>query len=232
MQNNNSDSEEDEIIAAAAAVIILAAQVPLRSCWVREWVGRRETHGAYATIVQELMNEDPQAYKQFVRMRYEHFRELEVLVDPLIRRQDTVMRQSIKPGERLAVTQSKCWGYTTYERFLLLHLLLLRLTDTSSQRMKAGSGGTETEIEDAAHRPSTKQRCRPDSTQKALEIGTYRSFRCSDCAQCKCTLRAPNLDSCTLGIFDPKYRDGPSQVRSTERRQNHSSWPSWQYRNT
>ncbi|KAK7465071.1 hypothetical protein BaRGS_00037768 [Batillaria attramentaria] len=104
MQNNNSDSEEDEIIAAAAAVIILAAQVPVRSCWVREWVGRRETHGAYATIVQELMNEDPQAYKQFVRMRYEHFRELEVLVDPLIRRQDTVMRQSIKPGERLAVT--------------------------------------------------------------------------------------------------------------------------------
>ncbi|KAK7486366.1 hypothetical protein BaRGS_00022414 [Batillaria attramentaria] len=111
MQNNNNDSEEDEIIAAAAAVIILAAQVPVRSCWVKEWVGRRETHGAYATIVQELMNEDPQAYKQFVRSTFADLSPIFRIPARSIR--DIVLDTSL-------MTTSRWWCHTTCSQFSCL----------------------------------------------------------------------------------------------------------------
>ena len=72
--------------------------------WVREWPLQRPTLGAYATLVQELSVEDPRSYMAFVRITYNNFMGILERVGPLIKKQDTVMRRAIPPGERLAVT--------------------------------------------------------------------------------------------------------------------------------
>ena len=100
----NEKENDDIIIAAAATVVILSDRSCRRSLWVRDWIKRRNSLGAFATLMQEVAEEDPKAYKQCVRMEVGQFDELRSMVDPIIRRQDTVMRQSIKPEERLAVT--------------------------------------------------------------------------------------------------------------------------------
>ncbi|XP_011409411.2 PREDICTED: uncharacterized protein LOC105316284, partial [Amphimedon queenslandica] len=47
---------------------------------------------------------DLTSYHHFLRMDIASFEEILEVVSPLIKRQDTVMRQAIPPGERLAVT--------------------------------------------------------------------------------------------------------------------------------
>ena len=60
--------------------------------------------GAYHQLLQELRVNDAMNYRNFLRMDAATFDELLHLVTPLIRCQDTVMRQAIPPGERLALT--------------------------------------------------------------------------------------------------------------------------------
>ena len=101
--SSESDSDDDDIAIAAAAVVLLDSKTK-RRCWIRDWVAQRDRLGAYGCLLRELMVHDPKAHRQFVRMTHESFCELLELVDPLIRRKDTIMRKSIKPAERLAVT--------------------------------------------------------------------------------------------------------------------------------
>lgn len=75
-----------------------------RKCWFRHWIRRRPRLGAFHALLQELADEDLQSYKNFLRMDKQTFEELERLVSPLIKKQDTVMREAIKPSERLALT--------------------------------------------------------------------------------------------------------------------------------
>ena len=86
------DSEE-EMDVAAATVIILNAEEEKR-LWAREWILQRPS------LVQELSVEDPRSYKAFVRMSFDNFMDLLGRVGPLIKKQDTVMRRAIPPGER------------------------------------------------------------------------------------------------------------------------------------
>lgn len=73
-----------------------------RSVWVRDWVRRREQDGCYAKLLREL--EVPSLYKKILRMNSSDFNTLLLLIEPKIKKADTVMRQSIPPGERLAIT--------------------------------------------------------------------------------------------------------------------------------
>ena len=54
--------------------------------------------------MQELRLSDASSYRNFLRMDAATFDELLQMVGPLITYQDTNMRQSISPGERLALT--------------------------------------------------------------------------------------------------------------------------------
>ncbi|KAK7501588.1 hypothetical protein BaRGS_00007019, partial [Batillaria attramentaria] len=66
-----------------------------------------QMHGAYNQLIrelEELEEEDLDADRRFVRMDVATFRRLEALVTPLIKRQDTVLREAIPAGDRLAVT--------------------------------------------------------------------------------------------------------------------------------
>ena len=98
--------------AVSASCIIIAIlmkrkkrrRVKKRACWVKKWISRRASLGAYQTLLRELQEEDPFSYRNFLRMDHNTFQELLELVRPFIQRQDTVMRSAIPPGERLALT--------------------------------------------------------------------------------------------------------------------------------
>ena len=75
-----------------------------RVTWTRVWIQNRGAQGAYHQLMKELRLLDTSAYRNFVRMDASTFEELLGRVGPRITRQDTVMRNAIPPGERLAVT--------------------------------------------------------------------------------------------------------------------------------
>ena len=75
-----------------------------RSCWVKAWLLRRKELGAYDNLMVELANEDIEGYISFQRLSPELFAELLAKVQPLIEKKNTVMRDAIPAGARLAVT--------------------------------------------------------------------------------------------------------------------------------
>lgn len=107
--------EEEEEDALLVSLFGFAAQFVIgngenqrrrrnRKIWVRDWVKRRNELGCYSQLLRELENEEPQLYKNFLRMNNADFNNLLELVSPLIKKENTNMREAIAPGERLALT--------------------------------------------------------------------------------------------------------------------------------
>lgn len=71
--------------------------------WVREWIGRREKLGASTTLLRELVAEDPNAYRNILRLTQVKFDELLEMITPEIRKQDTVMRSAIPCRTKLEI---------------------------------------------------------------------------------------------------------------------------------
>lgn len=100
------------IAAIAAATILLDSSSededespPKRHrVWVKNWVGRREQLGCYARLLTELRAGEPKLYRNFLRLTSQQFDDLLALVTPHIQKQNTNMRESISPGERLMLT--------------------------------------------------------------------------------------------------------------------------------
>ncbi|XP_069615894.1 uncharacterized protein [Ranitomeya imitator] len=63
----------------------------------------RMTRGVYSTLYMEL-RQNPEKFYNYLRMRQDHFDVLLEKVGDVIQRQDTHMRSSITPAERLMVT--------------------------------------------------------------------------------------------------------------------------------
>jgi hypothetical protein len=104
--------EKSDLYACAmvtvAALLIAAAAVKSkrkrRSVWVKGWLQRRRTSGAYSCLLPELASTDESALRNFLRMDADTFRDLAQLVEADVQKKNTVMRQAISVGERLAVT--------------------------------------------------------------------------------------------------------------------------------
>ena len=102
--------DEDEIIVSLCIIIIASAVQRIqrrkrpRKKWVRAWIQRRRKHGAHHALMQELSAEDPEGFRNFLRMDTKDFQELLRKVTPLIQRQDTNMREAISSSERLSIT--------------------------------------------------------------------------------------------------------------------------------
>jgi len=75
-----------------------------RRAWVRGWIARRQEMGAFHRIVRELATEDPSSLMDYLRMDEDHFNHLVSLVSPLIKKEDTCMREAISQTERVALT--------------------------------------------------------------------------------------------------------------------------------
>lgn len=74
-----------------------------RTIWTREWILKRESLVAFHQLLNELQQLDTSSYRNFVRMDAATFEKLLCMVAPMITHKDTVMREAITPGERLAV---------------------------------------------------------------------------------------------------------------------------------
>ncbi|KAJ8931570.1 hypothetical protein NQ314_015517 [Rhamnusium bicolor] len=95
--------------AAAAAVFIAISRKQRREktrkrIWVKEWIAKRPTFGAYTMLLEELRSEDPKQLKIFLRMSETDFNFLLQLVSDKISKLDTNMRESNKPKERKVLT--------------------------------------------------------------------------------------------------------------------------------
>ncbi len=75
-----------------------------RRVWVRDWIQKRDRHGAFHALQKELQDEDAASHRNFLPMDEATFLELLDVVGPLIRKKDTVMREAISAEERLALT--------------------------------------------------------------------------------------------------------------------------------
>ena len=72
----------------------------------RDWkcIEDRDEKGAYNNIDLDLFFHDEEGFRRFMRMNYEQFIELTEMIAPIVSKTDTVMRKTICPKQRLALT--------------------------------------------------------------------------------------------------------------------------------
>ncbi|XP_049795912.1 uncharacterized protein LOC126210638 [Schistocerca nitens] len=76
-----------------------------RILWTRQWIRQRDNgRGTIHMLHNELRLQDAVSFRNFARMDEDVFSKLLRVIGSDICRQDTNMRQSIKPSYRLAVT--------------------------------------------------------------------------------------------------------------------------------
>ena len=102
-----------------------------RTFWVRDWVShsKRQEHGAYHELVNELLLGDQVTYRNFLRMDVTSFEELLSLVAPHITYSDTNMRPAIPPGEQLVLTL-RFLASGQYLCIMCVYILLLLLGES------------------------------------------------------------------------------------------------------
>lgn len=74
-----------------------------RKFWVHPILELREQHGQFYHLFMELRSDEEKFFNYF-RMSVSSFDELNNILKSKIKREDTIMRRSIQPEERLAVT--------------------------------------------------------------------------------------------------------------------------------
>ncbi|XP_064115152.1 uncharacterized protein LOC135221267 [Macrobrachium nipponense] len=72
--------------------------------WAWEWLTRRQLHGDYDQLLQELNKEDRKGHKNSPRIYPELFEEMVKRLTPLLKKKDTNMRRAQEVGLKLAVT--------------------------------------------------------------------------------------------------------------------------------
>lgn len=90
-----------------------------RTRWSRAWLLKRSEF-SHVRLLREL-GDEPNDWRNYLRMTTECYEELLYLVSPLIKKKDTVMRKAISPHERLTATLRylatgrtlKCMEFTT-----------------------------------------------------------------------------------------------------------------------
>ncbi|KFM83313.1 putative nuclease HARBI1, partial [Stegodyphus mimosarum] len=111
---------------ATSAILIFAAAAEedqrekRKRIWTRNWVKRREIHGAHNTLVRELRLEDTVEFGRYLRMMPCDFDFLLQLVCNKIKKSDTIMRSAISPSERLHVTLRFLAGGYSYSNLQYL----------------------------------------------------------------------------------------------------------------
>lgn len=72
-----------------------------RSLWCKKWhLRRNEGRGFLNMLNKELLLEDPGAYQNFLRLNKKQFDDLLISIEPLIKRQDTNMRECLSAQTR------------------------------------------------------------------------------------------------------------------------------------
>ncbi|CAG4971629.1 unnamed protein product [Parnassius apollo] len=72
--------------------------------WIHPILEKREEYGAFHTLVKNQLREDEDKFYNYFRMQKTTFDNLLQKLSQELKHQDTFMRESISPAERLAVT--------------------------------------------------------------------------------------------------------------------------------
>lgn len=94
--------QEDELLAIAGVLLIKKLKVTKKRRPQRSWIEKRATY-SHINLIKELVNE-PDDFRNYLHMDETTYRHLLNLVTPVIQRNDTVMKLSITPHERLTAT--------------------------------------------------------------------------------------------------------------------------------
>ena len=92
------------VITLGAGVALVNERRKKRSIWTKKWLKRRALRGSYAMIFRELKAEDSNSFLKYLRMEPAIFNFILNKVAPFIKKQDTVLRESISAGARLEAT--------------------------------------------------------------------------------------------------------------------------------
>lgn len=96
---------EEELLAVAGVCLIKKLKVTKRKKSRRpqkSWMEKKSVY-SHINLIEELLNE-PDDFRNYLRMDETAYRYLLDLVTPLIQRSDTIMKCSITPHERLCAT--------------------------------------------------------------------------------------------------------------------------------
>jgi hypothetical protein len=74
--------------------------------WTRKWIARRAELGFANGLMMELAEEEPNDFRDTIRMTESQFNELLALVGPRIQRKDTYLRMAIPATVKLQVALS------------------------------------------------------------------------------------------------------------------------------
>jgi len=89
-------------IACAAMHVLLQKKRKKRSKWVKDWKLNRNFSDIQ--LLRELEENNPDDYRNYLRMDSQDFKLLLELIGPKIEKQNTVMRMAITAEERLIAT--------------------------------------------------------------------------------------------------------------------------------
>jgi len=95
--------KKKNIAIASMGVYICSSKQKNRSKWVKNWKLNREKFSD-VVLLRELRENDPDDFKNYLRMNTTDFDYLLEIVGPALQKQDTIMRNSINPEERLVAT--------------------------------------------------------------------------------------------------------------------------------
>lgn len=74
-----------------------------RRSWSKEWLLNRAKY-SHMQLIREIQENNPDDFRNYLRMDDECFQHLLSAVTPQIQKQDTVMREAITPEQRLIAT--------------------------------------------------------------------------------------------------------------------------------
>lgn len=96
---------DDEKKALATLVICSAmkSRKRKRSCWTKKWLQRRDEF-SHMTLLKELKENNPDDFRNYLRMSDEVFQEIHATIAPFIQKQDTMLRKAISSEQRLIAT--------------------------------------------------------------------------------------------------------------------------------
>lgn len=105
MVNNNRRRRQQRLALAAMWLARMRRRRQReRRVWVKTWLQRRAAQGVHNNLARELEMDEPDMFRQYFRLTPEGFQIVLEKIEHMIVREDTVMRKSITPSERLAVT--------------------------------------------------------------------------------------------------------------------------------
>ncbi|KAL5010576.1 hypothetical protein ScPMuIL_012881 [Solemya velum] len=104
----------DPVLAVGIILSLDKRERKRKQYWSKRWFLRKQTFG-HAKLLDELRLNQPEDFRNFLRMDEESFNELLWLITPLIEKKDTIMRKAISPMERLLITLRYLASGNTFE---------------------------------------------------------------------------------------------------------------------